>query len=112
MQEILPDGTRRRWPRCVVCYLFNLRPIRYSVDRSQNPTCEADTLCVIHRARATEGYCVMCARRAVWAIIFKDTETGCCRACFAKQYGTRWARQLERGRKGWPEGLWYLRDAA
>jgi hypothetical protein len=45
---------------CAACTYYGMDPVSLSVDPACRSNDEADRLCVLHRARMTEGYCVLC----------------------------------------------------
>lgn len=72
---------------CLACAYYGLDPADLAVDPACRSEDEADALCALHRARMTEGYCVLCARRAPWASPWPRSRIGCCRVCFDEIYG-------------------------
>jgi hypothetical protein len=56
---------------------------------------EADSLCVTHRARLTEGYCVLCGRREAWLVLHDESDIGACRPCYAGRFGEPAAQAVE-----------------
>jgi hypothetical protein len=72
---------------CTACEFFHLDPDSRRVDQLGNSTDEADTLCIIHRARMTEGLCVLCGRRLPWVSPWARSAIGCCELCFRSMYG-------------------------
>ena len=88
---------RERVPRlwlCVACQEFSISPAGDPVDLTGESEDPADALCTIHRARTTEGCCVVCARRLPWVAI-DDTPIGCCRPCFVERIGRAAAERVE-----------------
>lgn len=80
---------------CVACASFDIIPQELSVDPACSSPHEKDRLCSPHRARMTEGYCVLCSRRAPWISPFPDSRIGCCRTCFTERYGESETRRIE-----------------
>src|SRR5262245_40371025 len=70
------DPMMERPSLCVVCMYYGLSPIWLSVDPACRSTDEADRLCVTHRARCTEGMCVLCGRRAPWVSPWPHSDIG------------------------------------
>ena len=80
---------------CEMCTFFGIRPPARAVDPEGRSGREVDGFCVAHRARATEGSCVLCGRRLPWAVMTEWIGPGCCRPCYVERYGERLARDLE-----------------
>jgi hypothetical protein len=80
---------------CVACAYYGVMPASLAVDHSSRSTDEADALCTLHRARCTEGYCVLCGRRAPWMSPFPKSDVGCCQLCYMVLYGVEAAEALE-----------------
>jgi hypothetical protein len=95
MREKGKSGRGKSRRRCAACVWFEIRPCQPAVDPSGESHDEADGLCRVHRARMTEGYCVLCARRLPWMVIREGSDIGCCRACFVEWKGEAAARELE-----------------
>jgi len=53
---------------CVACTYYGVEPLSLSVDPACRSKDEADRLCALHRARKTEGYCVLCGPFRHWPI--------------------------------------------
>jgi hypothetical protein len=93
---------------CVACEYYAAPLPELSVDPACGSTDEADALCAAHRAKMTEGCCVLCGRRAPWVSPWPDSRIGCCRPCFAAVFGAAHAdavaAQLKQGgRRRMPE---------
>ena len=86
---------------CATCAYYGLEPIALAVD----PTCqskdEVDRLCILHRARATEGYCVLCGRRAPWVSPWPQSDVGACELCFRVVFGAESAKQVAQQLEWW-----------
>jgi hypothetical protein len=72
---------------CVACEYYGTLPLELSVDPACRSQDEADALCRRHRARMTEGYCVLCARRAPWASPWPRSAIGACERCYRAVFG-------------------------
>lgn len=72
---------------CVACVYYGSTPPSLSVDPACQSTDEADSLCMPHRARMTEGYCVLCGRREPWVSPWPNSDIGCCELCFRVLFG-------------------------
>ncbi|MBV8878882.1 MAG: hypothetical protein JO332_02850 [Planctomycetaceae bacterium] len=72
---------------CVACEYYGTSPISLSVDPACQSTDEVDALCAVHRARATEGYCVLCGRREPWTSPWPTSRIGSCEPCFRVLFG-------------------------
>jgi hypothetical protein len=72
---------------CVACESYDVRPVSLAVDPACQSTREADALCAVHRARCTEGYCVLCGRREPWASRWPESAIGVCRPCYRATFG-------------------------
>lgn len=83
------------FPLCWVCCRLKMVPILSSVDATGTSVDEVDELCVVHRSRATEGYCVRCARRTPWVPLDDAQEIGLCRSCAVEVWGEERTRSLE-----------------
>lgn len=87
---------------CVACEYFGVVPVSLAVDPACRSTDEADALCAPHRAKMTEGYCVLCGRSAPWMSPWPNSDIGCCQKCYRVLFGraraeavaTEFARQL------------------
>jgi|SRR5579862_4415771 len=73
---------------CVACEYYVLRPVELSVDPACQSSNEADALCARHRARMTEGYCVLCGRREPWASPWPKSDIGSCEECYRDLFGS------------------------
>ncbi len=80
---------------CLACTHFGLHPVMPSVDPSGHSKDEADSLCSTHRARMTEGACVLCGRRQAWLVLHETSDIGSCRPCYAARFGEEAARDVE-----------------
>ena len=100
MEFLEGSGEVKRAHRpCVACEEFGISPVAPAVDPTGRSMDEADRLCRTHRARMTEGYCVLCTRALPWVTPFLNSAIGCCRACFVGRFGEEEARRIE-ARKG------------
>ena len=79
---------------CVACEFFHLDSESRRVDQAGTSRDEADALCVVHRARMTEGLCVLCGRRLPWVSPWSKSSIGCCELCFRVTYGSEAADQV------------------
>lgn len=73
---------------CIACVYYGLLPALPAVDPSCRSKDEADALCVQHRARATEGLCVLCGRREPWASPWPKSDIGACELCYRVTFGS------------------------
>jgi hypothetical protein len=80
---------------CLACTYFGLRPAMAAADPTGLSKDEADTLCWVHRARLTEGFCVLCGRREAWVVLHDQSDIGACRPCYAARFGETAAAALE-----------------
>jgi hypothetical protein len=80
---------------CLACSHFGQSPAMPAVDLTGRSKDEADSLCVMHRARLTEGYCVLCGRREAWVVLHETSDIGSCRPCYAGRFGEPAAQQVE-----------------
>jgi hypothetical protein len=80
---------------CVACEFFHLDPESRRVDQVGDSTDEADALCIVHRARMTEGLCVVCGHRLPWVSPWANSSIGCCELCFRVTYGSEAADQVQ-----------------
>jgi hypothetical protein len=91
---------------CAACEYYGTSPASLSVDPACQSNDEADALCLVHRARCTEGLCVLCGRREPWVSPWPNSDIGACELCFrvifGKEQGDAVAHQL----------LWLRRLAA
>src|SRR6185503_15620873 len=62
-------------------------PLELSVDPACRSREEADALCAMHRARMTEGFCVLCGRREPWVSPWPSSEIGACERCYRVVFG-------------------------
>lgn len=72
---------------CVACEVYGVRPASLAVDPACRSEQEADALCVVHRARMTEGACVLCARREPRVSPWPESRIGACELCFRGVFG-------------------------
>lgn len=72
---------------CVACEYYEVLPVSLSVDPACGSTDEVDALCTSHRAKATEGLCVLCGRREPWASPWPKSAIGACELCFRVTFG-------------------------
>ena len=82
------QGPRSGGRACAMCTFFGIRPPAPAVDPEGK-------FCMVHRARAGEGSCVLCGRRLPWAVLEDASRVGCCRPCYAELYGEEEAHDLE-----------------
>lgn len=91
---------------CAACAYYGDEPISLAVDPACQSKDEVDRLCTVHRARSTEGFCVLCGRREPWVSPWPNSDIGACELCFrvvfGKEQGDAVAHQL----------LWIRRLAA
>ena len=73
---------------CVACAYYGIAPASLSVDPACQSKDEADRLCVLHRARHTEGYCVLCARREPRVSPWRESAIGACEPCCQVLFGS------------------------
>lgn len=85
----------RQATACFACTHFGLRPVMPAVDHTGRSDDEADSLCSTHRARTTEGYCVLCGRREAWLVLHDESDIGACRPCYAARFGEAAAQAVE-----------------
>lgn len=74
-------------PICVACEAYGIVPASLAVDPAGRSKDEADALCVQHRARATEGLCVLCGRREPWSSPWPKSDIGACELCYRVTFG-------------------------
>jgi len=91
---------------CVACTYYGVDPISISVDPACRSKDEADRLCVKHRARCTEGMCVLCGRREPWVSPWPHSDIGACELCYRVTFGS------EQGDWAAAELAWQQRRAA
>jgi hypothetical protein len=80
---------------CVACVEYGIVPADLAVDPSSRSPNEADALCRTHRARMTEGYCVLCARKEPWVSPWTGSAIGCCKPCFVERFGGLLGEEVE-----------------
>ncbi len=80
------EAVMERTSLCVACEYYGVA-VSLSVDPACCSTNEADALCAPHRAKVTEGYCVLCGRRAPWISPWPESRIGCCEACYGIVFG-------------------------
>lgn len=78
-----------RTPSCAACKAYSIVPALLAVDPACQSKDEVDRLCVLHRARATEGLCVLCGRREPWASPWPKSDIGSCELCFRVLFGSQ-----------------------
>lgn len=76
---------------CAACVYYGLSPIDLAVDPACRSRDEADRLCVTHRARCTEGMCVLCGRRLPWVNPWPKSDIGACHLCYLVVFGAEQA---------------------
>ena len=79
---------------CVACAYYGLMPASLAVDPACQSKDEVDALCVQHRARATEGYCVLCGRREPWVSPWPKSDIGACELCYSVLFGSAQAEAV------------------
>jgi len=83
---------------CVACVYYGVSPVLLAVDPACQSPMEADALCASHRAKMTEGLCVLCGRREPWVSPWPHSDIGACERCFrgvfGKAHGDAVAHQL------------------
>jgi len=88
---------------CVACTTDGVDPLSLSVDPACRWKDEADRMCVLHRARCTEGCCVLCGRREPWVSPWPHSDIGSCELCYRVVFGPEqgdWAaEELARQRR-------------
>jgi hypothetical protein len=72
---------------CVACAFYGQGSPSLAVDPACQSSDEADALCMVHRARCTEGYCVLCGHRAPWMSPWPNSGIGACEPCFRAVFG-------------------------
>src|SRR5579862_19260 len=80
---------------CFACTHFGVEPVMPAVDQTGASKDEADILCSSHRAKMTEGYCVLCGRREAWVVLHETSDIGSCRPCYATRFGEEAAQDIE-----------------
>lgn len=83
---------------CAACPAIGVPPFRPAIPQKDERISRPDDLCRVHRARATEGACVLCGSRLVWMEIHQGGGFGSCRACYATVWGEDEASRLEEWR--------------
>jgi len=73
---------------CAACEAYGLVPASLAVDSACQSKDEVDQLCMLHRARATEGFCVLCGRREPWASPWPKSDIGACELCYRVTFGS------------------------
>jgi hypothetical protein len=88
---------------CAACNVYGIVPASLAVDPACQSKDEVDRLCGLHRARATEGLCVLCGRREPWASPWPKSDIGACELCFRVRFGSQMGdaaqKELERQRR-------------
>ena len=72
---------------CVACEYYGSIPLELAVDPACRSTEEADALCRTHRARMTEGYCVLCGRCEPRISPWPSSAIGACETCYRVRFG-------------------------
>ncbi len=72
---------------CAACEVYGIVPASLAVDPTYKSKDEVDRLCVLHRARATEGLCVLCGRCEPWASPWPKSDIGACELCYRVTFG-------------------------
>ena len=92
-----PAGPRRRDPFswCLACLEYACQPMELAIDVEGTSPREADALCAPHRARMTEGACVLCGNRFPWVRLHGKSRVGACRPCYVAQLGEEAALEVE-----------------
>lgn len=80
---------------CVACEYYGVLPVSLAVDPACKSKDEADALCGIHRARTTEGFCVLCGRREAWVSPWPQSDIGACELCFRVVFGSAHAEAVD-----------------
>lgn len=80
---------------CLACAHYGCEPRQLAIDVLGTSSDEADALCALHRARMTEGACVLCGRRRPWVGLHETSDVAACRPCFASTFGEGEAKRLE-----------------
>jgi hypothetical protein len=81
-------GSIERTSICVACEYYGVLPASLAVDLACQSKDEADALCSVHRARCTEGTCVLCGRREPWVSPWPQSDIGACELCFRVVFGS------------------------
>jgi len=79
---------------CVACEYYGVLAVSLAVDPACRSRDEADALCAPHRAKMTEGYCVLCGLRAPWVSPWPNSAIGCCERCYRIIFGGRQAEAV------------------
>ncbi|HXX94889.1 MAG TPA: hypothetical protein VEN81_14775 [Planctomycetota bacterium] len=87
---------RKPGSTCTMCLQWNAPTLLPAVDAAGTSPLEVDALCRLHRARATEGACILCGNRAPWLLMRPASGVGVCRTCFVGWEGEKSAEELER----------------
>ena len=103
MSKERPALLRGPYAWCLACEHYDIQPRELAVDVTGTSRDEADALCRPHRARLTEGGCVLCGRREPWVMIHETSDIGACRPCFAGRFGEERAQQVE---DAWEDFKW------
>lgn len=72
---------------CVACGYYRIQEPSVAVDVGYQSKDEADRLCAPHRAKMTEGMCVLCGRREPWVSPWPQSDIGACELCFRITFG-------------------------
>ena len=64
---------------CLACEHYGVDLRELAVDVNGTSKDEADALCMPHRARLTEGACVLCGCREPWVMLHDSSDIGACR---------------------------------
>ena len=72
---------------CVACEYYGAVEVALAVDPACGSAEEADALCAPHRAKMTEGSCVLCGRRSPWVSPWEGSRIGACRPCYEGLFG-------------------------
>ncbi len=80
--------------RCTMCVFWTYAEPRPAVDEGGFSPHEVDGLCTPHRAKATEGVCILCGLGLPWLFMKPGSTLGVCRAGFGEGQGEEAARGL------------------
>jgi len=72
---------------CAACEYYGVSPVSTSVDPACQSSDEVDALCMAHRAKVTEGLCVLCGLREPWVSPWPNSDIGACELCFRVVFG-------------------------